>query len=118
MSLRIDAGAGLLLEHALEGRAHLVEVGLGLRLDRDLRGSARGTGAGRRTRASPSRRERVAGRGDGELGDGADLAGLELADGLLLLAVEQQQLADALVVVARRVPGVAWPCSVPDRTRR
>ena len=39
-----------------------------------------------------------------ELGDGADLAGLELADRLLLLAVQEEQLADALLVVA--VPGV------------
>ena len=51
-------------------------------------------------------RQRVAGLGDGELGDGADLARLELADRLLLLAVEQQQLADALVLAAARVPDV------------
>ena len=43
---------------------------------------------------------------DGQLRDGADLAGLELADRLLLLAVEQEQLADPLVLVAVRVPGV------------
>ena len=50
--------------------------------------------------------ERVAGLGHGELGDRADLAGLELADGLLLLAVQQQELADPLVLVAGRVPDV------------
>ena len=32
----LDSSGRLLFEHALEGRAHLVEVGLGLRLDRDL----------------------------------------------------------------------------------
>ncbi len=56
--------------------------------------------------ASPSR-ERVAGLGHGQLGDGPDLAGLELADRLLVLAVEEQELADPLVLAAVRVPGVA-----------
>ena len=50
--------------------------------------------------------QRVAGLGHGQLGDRADLAGLELADRLLLLAVEQQQLADPLVLAAGRVPDV------------
>ncbi len=50
--------------------------------------------------------ERVARLGHVQLGDSPDLARLELADGLLLLAVEQQQLADALVLVAGRVPDV------------
>ena len=50
--------------------------------------------------------ERVAGLGHRQLRDRADLAGLELADRLLLLAVEQQQLADPLVLVAGRVPDV------------
>ena len=53
-----------------------------------------------------ARRERVAGLGHGELGDRADLAGLEFADRFLFLAVQQQQLADALVLVAGRVPDV------------
>ena len=43
---------------------------------------------------------------DGQLRDGADLAREELADRLLLLAVQEQQLADPLILVPRRVPGV------------
>ncbi len=50
--------------------------------------------------------QRVAGGGHGQLGDRADLAGLELADRLLLLAVEQQQLADPLVLALAAVPDV------------
>ena len=50
--------------------------------------------------------QRVAGLGHGQLRDRADLAGLELADRLLLLAVEQQQLADPLVLAPRAVPDV------------
>ena len=42
-----------------------------------------------------------------ELGDRADLAGLQLADRLLVLAVDEQELADPLVLAAVRVPGVA-----------
>jgi hypothetical protein len=64
-------------------------------------------------------RQRVAGLGHGQLGDRSDLAGLQLADGLLLLAVQQQQLADPLVLVAgacsRRAPASG---ACPDRTRR
>ena len=62
--------------------------------------------------------ERVAGLGDGQFGDRPDLASLELADRLLLLAVEQQQLADALVLVTGAVPDVGLRGSVPDSTRR
>ena len=50
--------------------------------------------------------QRVAGLGHGQLGDRPDLAGLQLADRLLFLAVEQQQLADPLVLVAGGVPDV------------
>ena len=57
--------------------------------------------------------QRVAGLGDGELGDGADLAGPQLADRLLLLAVEEQQLADPLVLAAVGVPGVALAVERP-----
>ena len=53
-----------------------------------------------------ARRQGVAGLGRGELGDGADLARLELADRLLVLAVEQEELAHPLVLVAVGVPGV------------
>ena len=45
-----------------------------------------------------ARRERVAGLGHAELGDRADLAGPQLGRGLLLLAVEVQELADPLVL--------------------
>ena len=51
-------------------------------------------------------REGVARLGRGQLGDGPDLARLELADRLLLLAMEEEQLADPLVLVAVGVPGV------------
>ena len=63
-------------------------------------------------------RERVAGLGHAELGDGADLAGPQLGRGLLLLAVEVQQLADALVLAPVALNTVPWLLSVPDRTRR
>ncbi len=48
----------------------------------------------------------VARLGGRELGDRADLAGLELADRLLVLAMEEEELAHPLVLVAVRVPGV------------
>ena len=107
----------LLLEHPLERRAHLVEVGLGLRLDGDDERRRRELER-RQGQRLLLRRQRVAGLGHGQLGDRADLAGLELADRLLLLAVEQQQLADPLVLV--RVAFQTWACerSVPDSTRR
>ena len=43
----------------------------------------------------------------GQLRDRADLAGQQLADRLLVLAVEQEELAHPLVLLAVRVPGVA-----------
>ena len=109
VSRALDAGGRLLLEHPLEGRAHLVQVALGQRVDRHLERRA----PGRRSRASRSPwsrdDERVAGLGHAELGDGADLAGAQLGRRLLLLAVEVQQLADALVLalggVEHRRPG-------------
>ena len=77
-----------------------------------------GEGRGRQDERLLRVAERVAGRGHGQLGDRADLAGLELADRLLLLAVEQEQLADPLVLVPGGVPDVACERSVPDSTRR
>ena len=62
-------------------------------------------------------RQRVAGGGHRELRDRADLAGLQLPGRLLLLAVEQQQLADALVGVLGRVPGVALRMERAGETR-
>ena len=102
----LDARRGLLLEHPLERGAHLVEVGLAQRLDgHDER--RLGEGERRERERLLLGRERVARRGDGQLRDRADLAGLELADRLLLLAVQEEQLADALLVVATLVPDVA-----------
>ncbi len=100
-----QADGRLLLEHPLERRTHLVEVALRLRLDgHDER---RGRELERRQRQGPLLRcQRVAGLGHRQLGHGADLARLELADRLLLLAVEQQQLADPLVLAAGGVPDV------------
>ena len=80
-----------------ERRAHLVEVALALRLDGDHQRRL-GEVERRQDERLLARRERVAGLGHGQLRDRADLAGLELADRLLLLAVEQQQLADPLVL--------------------
>ena len=68
--------------------------------------TAPGSSSGGRRSGCSFAGERVAGLGDGQLGDRPDLAGLELADRLLLLAVEQEQLADPLVLVAGRVPDV------------
>ena len=61
------------------------------------------------------RAQRVAGLGHRELRDRPDLAGLQLADRLLLLAVEQQQLADPLVLAARRVPDVGLGVQRPGQ---
>jgi hypothetical protein len=63
-------------------------------------------------------RQRVAGLGDGQLRDRTDLAGLQLADRLLFLAVEQEQLpmrSSSSRVLFQRC---ACEWSVPDRTRR
>ena len=62
------------------------------------------------------RAEGVAGLGHRELRDGPDLAGLQLADRLLLLAVEQQQLADPLVLArGSAFQTCACECSVPGQ---
>ena len=115
MALRSTRDRRLLLEHPLEGRAHLVEVGLRLRLDRDHEGRARVDRAGR-GRSGRSFVERVSPvRGRAELGDGADLARLQLADRLLLLAVEAQQLADPLVLALLGVPGVGLAAQRPGQ---
>ena len=108
----------LLLEHPGERRAHLVEVALALGLDRDHQRRLR-EGERRQDERLLADAERVAGLGHRELRDGADLARLELADRLLLLAVQQQELADPLVLVrgrcSRRAPASG---ACPDRTRR
>src|SRR5207249_1469646 len=44
---------------------------------------------------------------DAELGDGPDLPGLQLADRLLVLSVQEEQLTDPLVLATRAVPRVA-----------
>ena len=105
VALRSSRHGGLLLEHPGQGRAHLVEVALALGLDGDHQRRLR-EGERRQRQRLLARAERVAGGGHGQLGDGADLARLELADGLLLLAVEEQQLADPLVLALRAVPDV------------
>ena len=102
----LDRRGRLLLEHPLEGRTHLVEVRLGLGLDGHRQGRL-GEGHLGQDERPLLRGQRVAGLGHGQLGDRADLAGLELAGRLLLLAVEQQQLADPLVLAPVGVPGVA-----------
>ena len=58
---------------------------------------------GRQPQAGVAGRERVAGLGHAELRDRADLARPQLGRRLLLLAVEVEQLADALVLALRRV---------------
>ncbi len=93
----LDPCARLLLEHPLEGRAHLVEIRLRHGIDRDLQGRVREGDRGE-TQARVARAQGVPGLGQAQLGDGADLARPQLGRGLLLLAVEVQQLADALVL--------------------
>ena len=111
----LEADRRLLLEHPLEGRAHLVEVALGLRLDARATSDGSGKSSGGSVSGFSFDAERVAGLGHGQLGDGADLAGLELADRLLLLAVEQQELADPLVLAARGVPDVGLRVERPGQ---
>ena len=98
----LDPGGGLLLEHPLERRAHLVEVALGHGVDGHLQGRLRKVDR-RQPEAGVARRQRVAGLGHAELGDRADLARPQLRRRLLLLAVEVQQLADPLVLALRGV---------------
>ena len=100
-----DPRRRLLLEHPLKCGAHLVEVGLGLGLDRDRQRRDGELERGQDDRVL-ARRQRVACLGCRELGNRTDLAGLQLSDRLLVLAVEQEQLADPLVLVAVGVPGV------------
>ena len=59
------------------------------------------------------RREGVAGGGRAQLGDRADLARLQLADRLLLLAVEAEELADPLVLALLGVPGMGLAAQRP-----
>ena len=106
MGDRSTARRRLLLEHPLQGRAHLVEVRLGLGLDGDRQGRFGEDHLGQDQRPLLCG-QRVARLGHAELGHGADLAGLQLAGRLLLLAVEQQQLADPLVLAPVGIPGVA-----------
>ena len=98
----LDASGRLLVRHSLEGRAHLVQVCLRLGLDRHLQGRRRELDRIEDERLVLAG-QRVARLGDGQLGDRTDLAGLQLADRLLLLAVQEQQLADALLLAAGRV---------------
>jgi len=93
----LDPGRRLLLEHPGDGRTHLVEVGLRLWLDGDPQGRCREL-EGREAVRALSGREGVSDLGDGELRDGADLAGPELPDGLLVFAVEDEEGADPLVL--------------------
>ena len=101
----LQASGRLLLEHPGQGRPHLVEVLLGDGLDRHQQRRSRELER-RQPQRPLLRGERVAGLGHGQLRDRPDLAGLELADGLLVLAVQQQELPDPLVLVAGRVPDV------------
>ena len=113
----LDARGRLLLEHPGQRGAHLVEVALGHGLDGDLERGVREVDR-REAEGGVAGRERVAGLGDAELRDRADLARPELARRLLLLAVEVEQLADALVLALRGVEDVPWLLIVPERTRR
>ena len=99
----LKADGRFLFEHAGQGRAHLVEVALRDGLDRDHQRRHRELERWQRQRRRLGR-QRVAGLGDRQLRDRPDLAGLQLADRFLFLAVQQQQLADPLVRALRRVP--------------
>ena len=110
----LQADGRLLLEHAGQRRAHLVEVALALRLDGDHQRRL-GEVERRQDQRLLARCQRVAGLGHGQLRDRADLAGLELADRLLLLAVEQQQLADPLVLAPAAVPDVGLRMERPGQ---
>src|SRR4029077_5696330 len=89
----LQANRRFFLEHARERRAHLVEVAFRDGLDGDDERWEREFDRWQRERRALGR-QGVAGLGDRELRDGTDLAGLQFADGLLFLAVQQQQLAD------------------------
>src|SRR3990170_8117926 len=100
-----EADRGLLLEQPCQRGAQLVEVGLRLRLD-GHRQRRPGELEGREAQRALAARERGPGLRIHEFGHGADLPRADLADSLLLLAVEEQELADALILPARRIPGV------------
>ena len=101
----LEPNGRLLLEHARQRRTHLVEIALALWLDGDHQRRL-GEAERRQDQRLLADAQRVAGGGHGQLGDRADLAGLELADRLLLLAVEEEQLADPLVLALAAVPDV------------
>ena len=107
--LATDADRGLLLAEPMQGLAELVEVGLRLRLDGDLQRRRRELDAGQRDGLRPIRDERVAGGGRGQLGDGGDVAGADLGEVLLVLALDRQERADALVLLLVDVVDVALP---------
>ena len=95
----------IFLDQPLQRRAHLVEVGLGLGMDRGRVRRAGEVDAGERDRLALIG-ERVAGHHRGQLGHRADVAG---ADGVgvdVLFAAREEELAEPLVLAARRVPGV------------
>ncbi len=108
-----DASRRLFLEHPLEGRAHLVQVRLRLRLDRHLQRRHGEVERRQGVAVLPRGRQRVSRPGNGQLRDRPDLTGVELPDRFLVLAVEQEQLAQALVLAAGRVPGVSLALECP-----
>jgi hypothetical protein len=102
----------VLLEQPGEGGTHLVEVLLGEWLDRDHEGGRRELER-RQSQRPLLRPERIPRLGDRELRHRPDLAGLQFADRLLLLAVQEEQLTDPLILVAGRVPDVGLGAERP-----
>ena len=98
----LHAERRVLLPEPRQGRGELVLVPLRLRLDRVGKERLRHLDRGDRD-GVVFRGERVAGRRVRELRDRADVARRHLGDGIVLLAAEREELADALL---RRLRGV------------
>ena len=99
--------AGLLLREPMQRLAQLVEVGLRLGLDRHLQRRRREVDRRQLHRLRPIGDQGVAGGGRVQLGHGGDVAGSHPREVLLVLALDREEVADALVLAAVDVVDVA-----------
>ena len=95
----------VLVGHPAQRRVELVLVGLGARGDREAHERRREPD--RREGDRPAGREHVPGRDLLELGDGADVARPDLLQRHVVLALEREELADALLAAGPRAGRVA-----------
>ena len=90
----------LLLGEPMECLPELVEIGLRLRLDRDLETRLREFDCRELNRVRLVGDEGIARMGGGQLGHRGDVSGTGLREVLLLLALDRQEVADALLLAS------------------